>query len=294
MSRTVRLRYAISPELEDAFAGWCWSAGAAGVESDMAPVADAQRGWTYFAADAVPDAASRADLETWCPGAELGEPEPVPERDWLAAWRAGARPIEIGAGFVVDPREPEEVGESYVPGSRTLLRLPARTAFGVGSHESTRLTLELLERTGCAGRRVLDVGCGTGILAFAARLLGARAVVAFDVDPAAALLVPQYCALNGWPPIPTFAGSLAALSVGAGGARREPFDLALVNVIPAEIAPELPLLTACLARGAQVLFSGILLEQEASAQARLDEHGLRTLARRSEGEWVALAAVHAP
>jgi len=291
MSRTVRLRFAIPHDQEDAFAGWCWSAGAAGVETDAAPAGDLQHGWAYFPAESAPDGASREELARWCPGAELSEPEPVPERDWLAAWRAGARPIDIGAGFVVDPREPEEVGAPFDPGARTLLRLPARTAFGVGSHESTRLTLELLERTGCAGRRVLDVGCGTGILAFAARLLGARAVVAFDIDPAAALLVPQYCALNGWPAIPAFAGSLAALAVGREAGRPAPFDLALVNVIPAEIAPELPRLAACLAPGAVALFSGMLLEQEDAARAQLAGHGLRTVERRSEGEWVALSAV---
>lgn len=292
MSRTVRLRFTVPRDRQDAFEGWLWSAGAGGVEHDEVAPRDAAAlaGWIYFPTREAPDDASRSVLTSWCPGAELGVPEPVTERDWLEPWRSRSRPIEIGAGFVVDPREPGEVDSPYPPGSRRLLRLPARTAFGVGSHESTRLALELLERIGCAGLRVLDVGCGTGILAFAARLLGAREVVAFDIDPAAALLVGQYASLNGFAPIPVFAGSLAALAIEEGSSPREPFGLALVNVIPAEIGPELSRLAGCLGTRGRAIFSGILLDRQEEARSLIARHGFRATESRSAGEWVALVA----
>ncbi|HEY7215792.1 MAG TPA: 50S ribosomal protein L11 methyltransferase, partial [Thermoanaerobaculia bacterium] len=182
----------------------------------------------------------RLRLEAWFPlespaaevaaGVELAAEEIVPDADWFAAWREQARPFPVGRTFFVDPREPGEE-PAVVPSDRELLRLPARAAFGTGSHESTALALELLEDTDLEGRRALDVGTGTGVLAFAALLRGARSVVGFDVDAAAPFHARDNSGLNGLRPL-LFAGGLAALR------QRPLFDLALVNVVPEEILPE--------------------------------------------------------
>jgi ribosomal protein L11 methyltransferase len=288
MSRTLRLRVAVAPEQEEVLSAWLWAHAGQGLVWEPAeesrPLAAA---WLFFAADAAPDAAAFATLEAWCPGAAAGPLEAVEAADWLATWRAHADPIEAGRRFLIDPREPEEAGPAPEPGDRFLLRLPARTAFGVGSHESTRLTLELLEQTGCAGARVLDVGCGTGILAFAAQLLGARDVVAFDIDPAAALLCDQYRRMNGLRPVGVFCGSLGAVSIERQSSR---FELALVNVIPSEIGPEMELLVRALVPGGRALFSGILAEEGAEARAQLHRHGFRVTGERSAAEWIAFVA----
>jgi ribosomal protein L11 methyltransferase len=207
----------------------------------------------------------------------------LPDADWLAAWRAGAQPIPVGARLLVDPREPEPGTPPAAEPGRTTLLLPARTAFGVGSHESTRLAWELAENLGlAAGARVLDVGCGTGILAFGAGIAGARWTAGYDLDPAAALLAGQYARLNGLP-VRFFAGPAAALAAPAR------FDLLFVNVIPAEIGPELPALRALLAPAGTALFSGLLVTEASEAVARLAAAGFVERARRAEGEWVALA-----
>ena len=157
---------------------------------------------------------------------------------------------------------------------------------GPSSQQSTIKALQFLPQL-TPQAQLLDVGCGTGILAFAAQLLGARAVVAFDVDPAAALLCDQYRRMNGLRRVPVFCGSLGAVSIEGRSPR---FEVALVNVVPTEIGPEMDLLVRALVPGGRALFSGILAEEGAAARAQLARHGFRVTAERTAGEWVAFVA----
>jgi ribosomal protein L11 methyltransferase len=269
--------YEVPSASEDLLVAALWAVGCAG--SWTRPVEGGRSQLeASFEDDAMPSAADLRSLAIG-PGADLVEVRDAPDTDWRAVWRAAALPIPIGDRFLVDPREPGESDPPVEPGSRSLLRLPARTAFGVGSHESTRLAVELIEATPVAGRRVLDVGTGSGILAFAALRLGALSVVALDVDPSAALLLPQAA----------LAGTVDALDTGG-----ETFDVALVNVVPREIGPDLRRLSTHLAAGATALFSGILIAQAETALATLARCGFVERSRRTAGEWVAFATEWAP
>ncbi len=284
MSRTERRFYRLSRDLEDVVAGLLWAAGCQGlhelgdgvvrepfVETEDLTLA------AYFAAG---EEVTELELQVReMPGVSFLGAEVVEERDWLETYRRLTRPLAIGRCFLVDPREPDEPAADN-PEGRVLLRLPARQAFGTGSHESTRLILELMEAVPLAGRRVLDVGTGSGILSFAALALGARFAAGFDLDLPSALQAGQNRGLNpGGPSF--FAGRLEAL----GGEAR--FDAALVNVLPERILPQFPLLPPLLAADGDLLLSGMLAERLPEVLETVGAWGFTPRAEVREGEWVA-------
>lgn len=269
----LRRFYLLPPDLEDLAVADLWEAGTLGVQSTRA--ADGRtRLEAWFPLDTGP-----VELSEVIPGIEEDGEEIVPDVDWFATWREKARPFPIGKTLFVDPREPDDEPVE-VPEGRRLLRLPARAAFGTGSHESTSLALELLEDAELKGRRVLDVGTGTGVLAFAALAFGARSVVGFDLDPASPFHARDNSGLNGLHPR-LFAGRLAALR------ERPLFDLALVNVVPEQILPEMPDLARLLRPGAEAILSGILVERGRQVLDRMRSLGFAEQARRTAGDWVA-------
>ncbi len=265
-------RYYHAPaELEDIVLADLWEAGTLGVQSVAGPEGEV-RLEAWFPEGAEVELPPR-------PGVRPGIEDTVADLDWLAGYRALATPFPVGRTLFVDPREPEEE-DSEVPAGRRLLRLPARTAFGIGSHESTSLAVDLLEDLDLRGRRVLDVGTGTGILAFASLLLGAAEAVAFDIDPASPFNARVNRRLNRLHPR-LFVGTSAALHPGAA------FDLELINIIPEEIGPEMPGLVARLRPDGEAILSGILEEKGEEVLAGVAGLGLVERGRRTAGEWVA-------
>jgi ribosomal protein L11 methylase PrmA len=302
----LRRVYRLAAELEEDLVSDLWLAGTLGVHSEPEPGG----GLRLTAWFAPPYASAPAPR----PGIECLSEDEVAEIDWMARYRQLARPFPVGRTLLVDPGEPEEgageagpatagqgversadqaagppAGQPTAPpelaGRRRLLRLPARTAFGTGSHESTALAVELLEESAVAGRAVLDVGTGTGILAFAALALGAARVVGFDADPAAAFQARANSRLNRLRPL-LFAGRPAALAPRpAPGAR---FDLAVANVVPEQILPEIAGLLAALRPHGGLILSGLPAERAPEVLERLAASGWHEVERRQAGEWLAL------
>ncbi len=264
-------------------AAWLWAAGCEGFVSEPAAEGELLVEAT-FCEEERPARGELADLVAWVPGAAVVDAGAVEERDWLEIWRRSAAPIPLGERLLVDPREWDEVDEALdraLVGDRVVLRIPARTAFGVGSHESTRLAYELLERTDLAGRRVLDVGCGSGILAMAALVLGARAAIGFDLDPGAAFLAGQYARANRSAAV-YFAGRVGAL------AARGAFDVVVANALPHELADEMAALAAALRPGGTLILSGILLGEAQGVRAAVVQLGVEEIGHVVAGEWTAL------
>jgi len=213
----------------------------------------------------------------------------VREADWAEAWKSHFPVLRVGRRMVIRPtwrrhrRQPGDVVLSLDPGM----------AFGTGLHPTTRLCLAALETLADEGRvaggpagtaRVLDVGCGSGILAIAAGKLGARDLLGVDTDPIAVESTLANARLNGL----TRRIRVRQGSVPTG---EPPFDLVLANLIASLLVQLAPDLRAQLAPGGRILASGIFRDREADVVAAFAAAGLTMGRRWDEEDWVALEAI---
>ena len=281
-----RLRFRVPAADEELLSAWLWAEGVDGIDSEAESPTSSIVFATFGAEKRLP---VKGDLPTWLPSVDILDSAPVEELDWLERWRASAEPIALGERLLVDPREWEgEAAATRPPRAegategRFVLEIPARTAFGVGSHESTRLAYELLESTALEGRSVLDVGCGSGILAMAALRLGARRAVGFDFDPAAALLAGQYARHNR-AGADFFLGTIAALASDSAV-----FDVVVLNVLPHEIADELGDVIARVAPGGVLVVSGTLASEAGAVTRSVESFGCSLAGSAEAGEWIGL------
>jgi ribosomal protein L11 methyltransferase len=202
------------------------------------------------------------------------------ERDWLSEYRRSAIARPVGACFWIDPHP---AAPTPPPNGRHHLLVEPRQAFGTGSHESTVLVMTMLEELDLGGRSVLDVGTGSGILALAARALGAGWVVGFDIDVEAIFVASQTVRGQLRPlPVALFAGAIPAL------AARATFDVVLANLLPAQLEPLLGEIRGLLVAGGRAVVSGLMEDQRTAVETELARHGLVVAAARELGEWVAL------
>jgi ribosomal protein L11 methyltransferase len=174
----------------------------------------------------------------------------VAEQDWVRLTQSQFAPVEITPEFWVVPSWHEPPA-----GARHVIRLDPGLAFGTGTHPTTRLCLRWLaqQSAGAMPRRVLDYGCGSGILAIGAALLGAGAVDAVDIDPAAVLATRSNAARNGVP------GTV--LAPGLPDAAHGAYDLVLANILATPLKLLAPLLCGHVAPGGWLVLAGILERQ---------------------------------
>lgn len=232
----------------------------------------------YFPADREVKAVAQA-LGRAFPELTVGPVQFFPEKDWLALWRQGLDGFPMGERFYVLPswKEPPAT-------SRVILRIDPERAFGTGTHQTTRLCLELIEKYARDARPggAVDAGTGTGILAMVAAHMGSSPVVAIEPDPDAAACARANVARNG------LANRIRVVPVAIAEAEIEPVGLVVANLSAPVLQEELPRLRSWLAPGGLLILSG-LLQEEAEEIAR--PAGLQLLEQRSAGEWVALVLV---
>jgi len=219
------------------------------------------------------------------------------ETDWAEAWKASYHTFHVGRRLVIKPG-----WESYDPlPHECVIEMDPGMAFGSGSHATTRLCLVLLEEYLHSGDTVLDLGSGSGILAIAAARLGAARVLALDIDPEAVRVTRENVQRNGLESIiivhhGTLAGN-GALQVEASPrtpllhpSAPEGWNVILANLLAGTIVELAPALARNLLPAGVLITSGITAEQSEEVSEALSAQGLEVIARRSEGEWVALCA----
>lgn len=205
----------------------------------------------------------------------------VPEEDWAHAWKRFWHAQRIGDRVVIKPS-----WEDFSPEPGDLvIELDPKQAFGTGTHPTTQLCLRALE-TALEGHDrplVFDVGTGSGILAIASVLLGARKVLACDTDPVAVAATDENIALNGVADrVETFVGGIETIEGQA--------DVLVINILAEVVAALAPEISRRVRPGGDVIASGIIRERQALVEEAFAAVGLTTLRVEYQGEWVLLEA----
>lgn len=201
----------------------------------------------------------------------------VEEEDWATAWKAYYKPVAVGKKLLIKPS-----WEDIEPTDRLVIELDPGMAFGTGTHSTTTMCLEVLERVIKGGERVIDVGCGSGILSIAAAHLGAGAVEALDYDPVAVRVARENVVISGVEDKVSVAES--DLLQAASG----PADIIVANIIARIIVQLIPDLAHFLAPQGLFIASGIIGERLDMVLAALAAHGFQVMEKINEGDWYAL------
>jgi ribosomal protein L11 methyltransferase len=258
-----------APEAELA-ADALWQAGAAAIEERPGELVAAA------AAGADPAPLLAAVAGRWPAAVEAVDPDAA-----LDAWREHARPVVVGRRLVVHPPwAPPEAG--VAAGRRPVVIDPGR-AFGHGAHPSTRLVLAAVDDLVRGGERVLDLGCGSGVLAVAALVLGAATAVGVDVDPAALAATVDNGRRNRVADRLTVIEGATGTAASAAG-----YDLVVANLLLPDLVELAPTVGRSLAAGGTAVVSGVLDAQRDRLVAAYRAVGLAPLGSAGEDGWLAL------
>ena len=205
----------------------------------------------------------------------------VADSDWENNWREYYKPIEVGEKLVVVPEWEDTPEDGRLP-----LRLDPGLIFGTGSHATTRMCLSSLESFAAPGKKILDLGCGSGILGIGAVVLGAEGCVGCDIDPKAPDVAMANAALNGIGPdrFRVYAGDI----IGDAGLRRAlgtGYDVVLANIVSDVIIPLSAYVRGFMAEDGVFITSGIIEGRQDEVRAALEKNGLAVTAHLCEEEW---------
>ena len=209
--------------------------------------------------------------------------ELLPDTDWIKASQEGLPPVRAGRFFVYGAHDEGEVPKGVIP-----IRIEAGMAFGTGHHETTALCLAALSELARRRRfaNVLDLGCGTGVLAIAAAKLWRNRVLASDIDPIAVEVTRENAAANGEAPLVTAVVADGLSHPALAG--RAPYELIVANILAAPLTRLAVQIVPALRPGGVLVLSGLLRWQENLVLSFYRAQGLTLREIRRDGAWSAL------
>jgi ribosomal protein L11 methyltransferase len=219
------------------------------------------------------EAAQLLALQDFWAGCEVSGLAAVPEQDWVRLTQSQFEPVPIAPGFWVVP-----TWHDVPAGATEVIRLDPGLAFGTGTHPTTRMCLRWIAAHPPRGQRVLDYGCGSGILAIGAALHGAASVDGVDIDPAAVQATLDNAAANGV----QVAAGLPELATGA-------YDLVLANILATPLKVLAPLLAGHVGAGGALVLAGVLERQTDELMGAYRPYLALEVADTEDG-WVLLVA----
>ena len=205
----------------------------------------------------------------------------IEDQDWVRATQAQFEPIPVGRRLLVVPSWHKEQALQRRD-ERVALIIDPGLAFGTGSHPTTHLCLEWLDQAQVAGKRVIDYGCGSGILAIAAARLGAAQVIGIDIDPQAIASARENARVN----------RVRITVQSSSAAMPAPADIVLANILSNPLKLLAPMLTSLLAPGGIIVLSGVL-ERQIDEVAQFYETSVPVTPWRTREGWVCLCGLRA-
>jgi len=283
MESYICIRCVIPPELEEELPELLAPWSILGTEIDTVPDGRT-RATVYLPESDVSGARAVRNLLREGGGGEVEEGL-IPADDWLGNYRQQVQPFPVGRRWWIDPHPDRPTA---APEGRQRLVVEPRMAFGTGTHESTRAILTVLEELDVDGRRVLDVGTGSGILALAAESLGAEWVVGLDIDPSAVWVAVEVTRQQEW-------RSRVRLVLGSVDCLGEAeFDIVVCNMIASNFLPLVGDLRSFLAPAGVAVFSGLLASEATSVCRALTRTGFAITSQHDDGDWASLTAAAVP
>ena len=205
--------------------------------------------------------------------------EGMNEDDWAESWKQYYKPVPLGRITVVPAWEKYEAREDEI-----IVRMDPGMAFGTGTHETTRLVIRLMQDENCEGKRVLDVGTGSGILSICASKLGAKWCNAYDIDPVAVKVARDNVESDGCKNITVGVSDLLR-----GVDRSEgKYDFCVANIVADIIIRMLPDIKDYLLPGSPLILSGIIGERAEEVRNEVTKNGFTVEKEINENDWIGM------